>query len=193
ADDSATPAFVAADLLSQAEHTGNEFVALLTPSRALGEAVQAELERQLSTLQRQAMARQSLERFGAIIITRDLNEAVALANAIAPEHLELAVANPEALLEQVHHAGAVFLGHYSPETVGDYFAGPNHVLPTNGTARFASPLSVDDFVKKTSLIEYTPAHLQQVGEQICRFARMEGYDAHARAVEIRLDALPRKE
>jgi histidinol dehydrogenase len=192
ADDSADPAFVAADLLSQAEHTGNEFVALLTPSEKLGQAVQTALTSQLTTLQRQEMARRSLTQYGAIIITRSLEEAVQLANEIAPEHLELAVADPARLLELVHHAGAVFLGHHSPETIGDYFAGPSHVLPTNGTARFASPLGVDDFVKKTSVIEYTPEQLARVGETVCRFAQMEGYDAHAKAVQIRLDTMKRK-
>lgn len=192
ADAGANPDFVAADLLSQAEHTGNEFVGLLTPSKELGQAVQKALERQLVTLQRQDMARHSLDQYGMIIITESLEEAVHLANEIAPEHLELAVEEPALLLELVHNAGAVFLGHYSPETVGDYFAGPSHVLPTNGTARFASPLGVDDFVKKTSLIEYTPAQLARVGETVCRFAFMEGYDAHARAVQIRLDVLKPK-
>jgi histidinol dehydrogenase len=132
------------------------------------------------------MARRSLESRGAVIVTRSLDEAIDLANRIAPEHLELAVANPERLVARIHHAGAIFLGHTTPEAFGDYLAGPNHVLPTGGTARWASPLGTRDFVRRTSLIEASPRTMRRLGPAIVRLARLEGLDAHGRAVERRL-------
>ena len=147
----------------------------------------AELERQAKRLSREAIIREAMKRFGGAIICRDLAEAMALSNAIAPEHLELSVADPEALLEQVENAGSVFLGHSTPEPVGDYFAGPNHVLPTGGTSRFFSPLSVDGFYKKTQFLGYSEAALRQNGEQIMAFAQAEGLTAHANSVQVRLE------
>ncbi|HXC62024.1 MAG TPA: histidinol dehydrogenase, partial [Nitrospiria bacterium] len=186
ADDSADPRFVAADLLSQAEHDEKAMAMLLTPSAKLARRVQTELAVQLRKLPRRKIATASLESYGAIVLVRDLQEAVELANQIAPEHLELEVEDPRALLARVKNAGAVFLGHYSPQALGDYIAGPNHVLPTGGTARFSSPLSLDDFVKKTSLIEYSKEGLRRAKEQVIRIASMEGLDGHWKAVEIRM-------
>jgi histidinol dehydrogenase len=185
ADDSADPRFLAADLLSEAEHTGAESVVCVTPSARLLEAVQRALAEQLATLPRRQEAAQSLQGCSALIQTRDLAEAVDLANAIGPEHLELMVKDAEDWLSQVTCAGAVFLGHYSPAAIGDYYAGPNHVLPTGGTARFSSPLSVEDFVKKSSVIQYTPERLRGDAVRASALARLEGYEGHARAVTIR--------
>ncbi len=187
ADESANPAFVAADLLSQAEHgpVDEAGAVLLTPSAALIEAVREELEKQLADLPRAGIARASLERSGGLILVRDLDEAVELANFAAPEHLELQVASPYEWLAKLKNAGAIFLGPYSPEPIGDYVAGTNHVLPTNGTARFASALSVDDFMKAISLIGYNQAGLKEYGAAAVTLARVEGLEAHARAVEKR--------
>jgi histidinol dehydrogenase len=185
ADDSANPQFLAADLLSEAEHTGAESVICLTPSLRLVEAVQQAVSAQLAHLPRQAEATRSLGGCSALIQTRDLQEAITLANAIGPEHLELMVEAAEGWLEQVTCAGAIFLGHYSPAAIGDYYAGPNHVLPTGGTARFSSPLSVDDFVKKSSVIRYTPERLRQETPAASALARVEGYEGHAHALTIR--------
>jgi histidinol dehydrogenase len=185
ADDSANPQFLAADLLSEAEHTGAESVVCLTPSLRLVEGVQQAVSAQLAHLPRQAEATRSLGGGSALIRTRDLPEAITLANAIGPEHLELMVEAAEGWLEQVTCAGAIFLGHYSPAAIGDYYAGPNHVLPTGGTARFSSPLSVDDFVKKSSVIRYTPERLRQETPAASALARVEGYEGHARALTIR--------
>jgi histidinol dehydrogenase len=192
ADDSANPQFLAADLLSEAEHTGSESVVCLTPSSGLVDAVQQAVLDQLATLPRREEAAQSLRGCSALIHTRDLQEAMTLANAIGPEHLELMVEEAERWLEQVTCAGAIFLGHYSPAAVGDYYAGPNHVLPTGGTARFSSPLSVDDFVKKSSVIRYTAERLRCDTTPASALARLEGYEGHARAMTIRAQSEPRE-
>lgn len=186
ADETADPAYVAADLLSQAEHDEMASSILVTTSRALAEAVREEVERQLAELPRREIAERSIEQRGAILIAGDLEEAVAVVNRLAPEHLELMVASPLECAGRIENAGAIFLGPYSTEPVGDYFAGPNHILPTNGTARFSSPLGVDDFIKKTSLISYSKPALLANGQAIMTLARHEGLEAHARAVEIRL-------
>ena len=185
ADETATPAFVAADLLSQAEHDAMASAVLITNSRALAEQVSAEVERQLQTLPREAIARASIESNGKIIVTSDLLCAVDLANDLAPEHLELCVREPERYLAYVKNAGSVFLGNDCPESLGDYLAGPNHTLPTSGTARFSSPLSVDDFVKKTQYTYFSRDALAEIADKIAVFARAEGLEAHARAALIR--------
>jgi histidinol dehydrogenase len=191
ADESAHPQFLAADLLSEAEHTGSESVVCVTPSATQVEAIQQALLDQLATLPRREEAARSLQGCSALIHTRDLQEAIALANAIGPEHLELMVEDAERWLDQVTCAGAIFLGHYSPAAIGDYYAGPNHVLPTGGTARFSSPLSVDDFVKKSSVIRYTAGRLLSDAMPASRLARLEGYEGHARAMTIRAEPEPR--
>ena len=185
ADETATPAFVAADLLSQAEHDVNASAVLITNQRALAERVSAEVERQLSKLPREAIARASIEKNGRIIITDDLLCAIDLANDLAPEHLELCVKEPERYLAYVKNAGSVFLGNDCPESLGDYLAGPNHTLPTSGTARFSSPLGVDDFVKKTQYTYFSREALAELSDKIAVFARAEGLEAHARAALIR--------
>ena len=185
ADETATPAFVAADLLSQAEHDVNASAVLITNNRALAEAASAEVERQLATLPRQAIARASIEHNGKIIITDDLLCAIDLANDLAPEHLELCVKEPERYLAYVKNAGSVFLGNDCPESLGDYLAGPNHTLPTSGTARFSSPLGVDDFVKKTQYTYFSREALAELSDKIAVFSRAEGLEAHARAALIR--------
>ncbi len=187
ADDSCRAMDVAADLLSQAEHDKNASSVLVTDSRPLALAVQAELERQLALLPRAEIARASIDQNGKIILAPDLACAIDIANEIAPEHLELSVQNPFDFLGKVRHAGSVFLGRYCPESLGDYLAGPNHTLPTGGTARFSSPLSVDDFVKKMQYSYYPKEALLAVKDDIARFARKEGLDAHARAAEIRFE------
>ena len=186
ADGSCDARFVAADLLSQAEHDKNASAVLVTPSAALASAVQAELERQLALLPRAEIARASIENNGKIILVPTLDVGIAIANEIAPEHLELSVDDPFALLGKVQNAGSIFLGKYCPEALGDYFAGPNHTLPTGGTARFSSPLSVDDFVKRSQFSYYTPEALAAAGKKVARFAQAEGLDAHAKSVLIRL-------
>ncbi|MHB1316146.1 MAG: histidinol dehydrogenase [Christensenellales bacterium] len=188
ADKSANPRFVAADMLSQAEHDTNASAILITDSMELARQVDKELESQCPLLKRREIARASLEQYGLIIVAKDLHEAVAYANAAAPEHLELAVENPEKLLGSVENAGAVFLGHYSPEPLGDYYAGPNHVLPTAGTARFSSPLGVYDFVKRTSIIKYNKEQLRNAAGDIAALAAAEGLNAHARTVTIRFES-----
>ena len=190
ADGGSDPRFVAADLLSQAEHDRNASAVLITDSPALAEAVQAEVERQLRRLPREEIARASIDRNGRIIVADDLRCAIAVANEIAPEHLELCVDEPMAWLGEVRNAGSVFLGRYCPEALGDYFAGPNHTLPTSGTARFSSPLSVDDFVKKSQFISYTQDALRAEYSKIAAFAEREGLRAHARSVEIRFEEDP---
>ena len=185
ADASAKPAWIAADLLAQAEHDTLAQAVLVTPSEALAQAVQQELVKQLAQLPRKEIAQQSLDTNGKLIVTRDLDEALHLANQIAPEHLELCVAEPYALLGKVKNAGSVFLGHHTPEVLGDYFAGPNHTLPTEGTSRFYSSLSVDDFIKKSSYLYYSNEALQKVTQQVVTFAEMEGLDGHARSMSIR--------
>ncbi|MGS2779526.1 histidinol dehydrogenase [Robertmurraya sp. GLU-23] len=185
ADDTARASEVAADLLSQAEHDERACCVLVTTSQELAEQVSEEVVRQLETLPRKAIAEQSIVDYGAIYVADTLEEAIATINTLAPEHLEVMTANPMELLGQIKHAGAIFIGRFSSEPVGDYFAGPNHVLPTNGTARFSSPLNVDDFQKKSSIISYSEQALQQNVEKIAAFARLEGLEAHARAVESR--------
>jgi histidinol dehydrogenase len=185
ADETAKANEIAADLLSQAEHDERASAILVTPSMKLALAVASEVEKQLETLPRKAIASASLENYGAIYVTETLAEAVEVVNELAPEHLEVMTAEPMQLLGQIRHAGAIFLGRFSSEPVGDYFAGPNHVLPTNGTARFSSGLSVDEFVKKSSIIFYSEPALKQNAEKIAAFARLEGLEAHARAVEER--------
>jgi histidinol dehydrogenase len=185
ADETARPAWVAADLLAQAEHDVLASAILLTPSHPLAEAVQVEAGRQLETLSRAAIIAQSLEQRGGAVITRDLEEAVALANAYAPEHLCLAVEDPWRWAEKVSAAGGIFLGEYSFEVLGDYVAGPSHVMPTNRSARFASPLNVWDFVHLVSLVALDPETAQRLGPTAAAIARAEGLDAHAQAAEAR--------
>ncbi|RXJ01731.1 histidinol dehydrogenase [Anaerobacillus alkaliphilus] len=186
ADEGANPSYIAADLLSQAEHDRLSSAVLVTPSTQLAEAVSLEVEQQLATLPRKEIAEASIRDYGVIYVTQDLDEAVDVVNELAPEHLEVLTEEPMALLGQIRHAGAIFLGPYSSEPVGDYFAGPNHVLPTNGTARFSSPLNVDDFTKKSSIISYSKTALMNNAHKIAALARLEGLEAHARAVEIRV-------
>jgi histidinol dehydrogenase len=188
ADDSAEAAFVAADLLAQAEHDPMARAVLLTPSSALRDAVGAALERQLAALPRREIAGAALDRHGALVLTGSLEEAVELANRLAPEHLELQVADPEGLLARVRHAGAVFLGRHTPEVVGDYVAGPNHVLPTGGTARFSSALSTEDFVTRLSVIEYSREGLAEAGPHVAELSRVEGLDGHGAAAAVRIAA-----
>ena len=185
ADGSADAAFIAADLLAQAEHDEFASAVLLTPDKKLARRVVSAVDEQLAELPKQTVAGRSLEAYGAIMLTQDLDEAVALANRFAPEHLELMVENPQALLAGVRHAGAVFLGNFTPEALGDYLAGPNHILPTGGTARFSSPLGVYDFVKRTSVLSFSAAALNRYRAQAEHFARIEGLDGHARSLAIR--------
>ncbi len=187
ADGKSNAAYVAADMLSQAEHDKMASAVLVTDSLALAEAVSAELERQLALLPREEIARTSIEQNGKIIVADRLDDVIAVANEIAPEHLELCVDNPFDYLDKIENAGSIFLGRYCPEALGDYFAGPNHTLPTSGTARFSSPLSVDDFVKKSQYTYYTKDALGAVADQIALFAQKEGLEAHAKSVTIRMD------
>jgi histidinol dehydrogenase len=186
ADEDANPAWVAADLLSQAEHDVLASAVLITPSQALAEAAVEAVAVQLDSLSRKDIAAESLKRFGAVLTVSDLSAAVALANRIAPEHLELQVKAPFDLLPEIRNAGAVFLGGHTPETIGDYIAGPNHVLPTAGTARFSSALSVEHFLKKTSVLQYSPEAFRREAADAARLAEVEGLDAHARSIRTRL-------
>ncbi|PFP30007.1 histidinol dehydrogenase [Bacillus sp. AFS073361] len=186
ADETARADEVAADLLSQAEHDPRACSVLVTPSSILAEAVSMEVEKQLELLPRKDIASRSIADYGAIYITDTIEEAIETINQLAPEHLEIITENAIELLGKIRHAGAIFIGRYSSEPVGDYFAGPNHVLPTNGTARFSSPLNVDDFQKKSSVIIYSQKAMVENGAKIAEFARKEGLEAHARAVEFRL-------
>ncbi len=185
ADGKSNPKWVAADLLSQAEHDVLSSAVLVTDSRELAISVQAEVEAQLKALPRKDIARRSIEENGKIIVTDSLDKAVEAANRIAPEHLELCVDEPFALLPRIKNAGSVFLGRSTPEALGDYFAGPNHTLPTSGTARFSSPLGVDDFMKRSSFLSYDQAALNACGDRIADFARREGLEGHARSAESR--------
>lgn len=185
ADKSANPKFLAADLMSQAEHDKMASAILLTTSEETANETAKELSRQMQTLERRDIIEQSLNDFGAIIVCKDISEAVNFANELAPEHLELAVENPMEYIGRVDNAGSVFLGHYSPEPLGDYFAGPNHVLPTSGTARFFSPLSVDSFIKKSSFIYYTEPALSEAKDDIIKLAETEGLTAHANSIKVR--------
>ena len=185
ADGKSDPRWVAADLLSQAEHDVLASPVLVTDSRELAEMVQTELEVQLARLPRRQVARKSVDNNGKIILTDDLDKAVDVVNLIAPEHLELCVDDPFAMLPKIKNAGSIFLGRHTPEALGDYFAGPNHTLPTSGTARFSSPLSVDDFVKKSSYLYYTEEALAPVADRIADFAQREGLYAHGQSVTVR--------
>ncbi len=186
ADAQADPEFVAADLLSQAEHDPRASAVLLTNDRALAEAVRNAIARQVAQLPRREIAEQSLGAYGALIVVPDMDAAIELANRIAPEHLELQVREPFAFIGRIRHAGAIFLGDYTPEPVGDYVAGPNHVLPTAGTARFSSALSVQHFLKKSSIIHYTPDAFRAEARDILCLARIEGLEAHARTIDLRM-------
>jgi histidinol dehydrogenase len=185
ADENANPEYIAADLLSQAEHDALASGVLVTNSEQLAQKVSAELERQLSLLERNEIAGKSVNDFGAAIVCPDMDSVFEVANMIAPEHLEVLTKDPMADLEKVENAGSIFLGEYSPEPLGDYFAGTNHVLPTNGTARFASPLSVDTFIKKSGVIFYSREGLEEYHKDIIRFAESEGLTAHANSVRVR--------
>ncbi|MGG2083063.1 histidinol dehydrogenase [Lysinibacillus pakistanensis] len=185
ADDTAFADEVAADLLSQAEHDQLACAILVTTSEQLAKKVANEVEKQLTTLPRQEIARASIEKFGAIYVAEKMADAIDAVNSLAPEHLEIVTKNAEAVAEQIRHAGGIFIGRYSSEPVGDYFAGTNHILPTNSTARFASGLNVDDFVKKSSIVFYNEKTWAENAPKIARLARMEGLEGHARAVESR--------
>jgi histidinol dehydrogenase len=192
ADDAAEPGWVAADLLAQAEHgSGDECALLLTPSPRLAMAVRDEIARQLAVLPRRRAIEGVLRTRGALVIVRDLDDAVDLAEQIAPEHLELLVRNPSALTRRLRNAGAIFEGAYAPAPLGDYLAGPNHVLPTGGSARFFSPLGTYDFVKRTSVVRASAASLRRLGPAVVTLAELEGYQAHAAAIRVRLRGKPR--
>ncbi|MBW5468648.1 histidinol dehydrogenase [Brevibacillus formosus] len=186
ADETANPRYVAADLLSQAEHDPMSAAILVTTSQALAEQVSQEVERQLAVLPRKSIAEAAIRDYGSIILVDDLEEGFAVINRIAPEHLEIMMAEPFEHLGKVENAGAIFLGPYSSEPVGDYFAGTNHVIPTNGTARFSSPLSVDDFIKKSSVVSYSKRDLRENGHKIVALAEQEGLSGHGRAILARL-------
>lgn len=187
ADENSDPRFVAADLLSQAEHDKMASAVLVTNSAELAQKVSDEIERQLALLPREEIARTSIDNNGKIIIAENLNDVIDVANEIAPEHLELCVDNPFDYLDKIKNAGSIFMGRYCPEALGDYFAGPNHTLPTSGTARFSSPLSVDDFVKKSQYTYYTKDALSKVAEDVAFFAEKEGLSAHARSATVRFE------
>ncbi len=187
ADNTNDPEYIAADLLSQAEHDKNASAVLVTDDAAFAEAVSAALERQIPLLDRMEIARKSIDDNGKIIVAETLDKAIEIANEIAPEHLELCVDEPFAYLDKVKHAGSIFMGKYCPEALGDYFAGPNHTLPTSGTARFSSPLSVDDFVKKSQFSYYTAEALETVADKIAYFADKEGLQAHGKSATIRFE------
>ena len=187
ADETANSRYVAADLLSQAEHDRLASSILVTTSEDVAKDVQKELERQLELLSRNEIAKESIENYGKIILVDDIDSALVISNTIAPEHLELMVENPFEIVNKVKNAGAIFMGKYSPEPLGDYFAGPNHTLPTSGTAKFSSPLSLDDFVKKSSLIYYSREALKEVKDDIVCIAENEGLDAHANTLKIRFE------
>jgi histidinol dehydrogenase len=185
-DESTPPSFVAADLISQAEHDEMTLTILITNSEAFGREVKKEVVRQLFSLKRKKVASASLRRRGAILIVKDLDQAMKLVNRIAPEHLELAVSRPLSLIKSLKHAGAVFLGPHTPEAIGDYMAGPNHILPTAGTARFSSPLGVEDFIKRTNLISFTRSALKRFEKDVKRFAEWEGLEGHYQSVQKRM-------
>ncbi|MFV0502675.1 MAG: histidinol dehydrogenase [Lachnospirales bacterium] len=187
ADQSANPQFVAADLLSQAEHDELASAILLTNSVELGNNVKKEIAKQVEKLNRKEITLKSLENYGKIIITKDLEEAIELCNLVAPEHMEICTNSPFELLPKIKNAGAIFLGHYTAEPLGDYMAGPNHVLPTGGTARFFSPLSVDDFTKTSSVLSFTKESMALIGESVVKFAEAEGLQGHANSVKVRLN------
>lgn len=192
-DGTGEPAHLAADLLSQAEHDEMATSVMVTTDADFGAVVCQEVERQLAELSRSQTARKSWEERGAVFVVETLEEACDISNRFAPEHLELAVSDPFATLEMIRHAGAIFLGHNTPEALGDYAAGPNHVLPTAGTARFYSPLGVEDFIKRSSILSFSAQALQRLADPVVRVARLEGLDAHARAVELRVATLKGQE
>lgn len=187
ADKTADPAFLSADLMSQAEHDKMASAILLTTSLELAKATLHEIDKQLKYLERQVIIEESLENYGEIIVCEDLTQAIDFANELAPEHLELCVAEPLKYIGKVDNAGSVFLGNWSPEPLGDYYAGPNHVLPTSGTAKFFSPLSVDSFIKKSSFIYYTPDELRKAKDDIIKLADTEGLTAHANSIKVRFE------
>ena len=187
ADETANARYVAADLLSQAEHDEMASAILVTTSRTLAEQVAVEIEQFVKKLSRKEIIQKSLDNYGYLLVAKDMDEAIATANAIASEHLEIVTANPFEVMTKIHNAGAMFLGTYSSEPLGDYFAGPNHVLPTNGTARFFSPLSVDDFIKKSSIISYSKEALEAVYQDIIQFAECEQLTAHANSIRVRFE------
>lgn len=187
ADESANPRYVAADLLSQAEHDEMASAILITTSKTLAGQVSEEVEQFTKELSRKDIIEKSLENYGYILIAQNMEEAIAAANEIASEHLEILTKNPFETMTKIKNAGAIFLGEYSSEPLGDYFAGPNHILPTNGTARFFSPLNVDDFMKKTSIISYSKDALLRVHEEIELFASKEGLTAHANSIKVRFE------
>lgn len=186
ADESANPSHMAIDMLSQAEHDEMASSILITPSQKLADEVKIEIENWLKKLPREAIARKSIEERGAIIVTADMEEAITLMNQIAPEHLEVATMSPFELLPLIKHAGAIFLGHNTPEAIGDYVAGPNHTLPTGGTAKFYSPLGVENFMKKTSIISFSQRAINEIGEECALIANIEGLTAHEQSVRVRL-------
>lgn len=187
ADDTASPAYLAADLMSQAEHDRLASAILITTSEKIAEETSAELEKQMATLERNEIIRSSIDNYGAIIVTKTMDRAIELANSLAPEHLEIQVNDPMSYLGKLNNVGSVFMGQYSPEPLGDYFAGPNHVLPTSGTARFFSPLSVNSFVKRSQFIYYTEQALLDAKDDIVCIAEKEGLTAHAHAIKIRFE------
>jgi histidinol dehydrogenase len=192
-DESTPCSFVAADLISQAEHDEMALAILITNSEAFGKEVRKEVERQLSSLRRRKVASDSLNRRGAILIVKNLEQSMQWVNRIAPEHLELAVSRPLSLIKSLRHAGAVFLGSYTPEAIGDYMAGTNHILPTAGTARFSSPLGVEDFIKRTNLLSFTRSALERFGNDVKRFAEWEGLQGHYQSIQKRMNPERRHE
>lgn len=184
-DGTAQPAIVAADLLSQAEHDEMACALLLTPERSFAESVVSEVNAQMPALERESIASRAIKEYGAAIVTKNMEEAIDIANRFGPEHLELMVEKPRELLDKIKNAGAVFLGYSSPEAVGDYMAGPNHILPTGGTARFSSPLGVYDFMKRTSVISFSEKALMRYSQKVARFAELEGLDAHRKSIAVR--------
>ena len=191
ADRSATPAWLAADMISQAEHDELAQAILITPLKSIATRVQDQIAKQLKNLERAKIARKSLSTRGAVIVAKDMTECVALANEYAPEHLLIASDDAERISKDVQNAGAIFLGHYTPVAVGDYLAGPNHVLPTGGSARFFSPLGVEDFLKRTSVVRFEPPKLRELGLDVMRLAEMEGLTGHGRSVDLRLQKIRR--
>lgn len=187
ADESANPHYVAADLLSQAEHDEMASAILITTSKELAEQVSKEIDGFLETLSRREIIEKSLENYGYILVADNMEDAIATANEIASEHLEIVTRNPFEVMTKIRNAGAIFLGEYSSEPLGDYFAGPNHVLPTNGTAKFFSPLGVDDFIKKSSIISYSREALEPVYKDIVQFAECEKLTAHANSIRVRFE------
>ncbi len=186
ADDTANPVYVAADLLSQAEHDELASAVLITTSMELAKKVREEVTKQTAVLERKAIIEKSLDNYGAIIVAENMDTACELCNTIAPEHMEVCTSEPFNMLPKIKNAGAIFLGHYTPEPLGDYMAGPNHVLPTGGTARFFSPLSIDDYIKKSSIISFSQGALSNLGEDVIKFANAEGLTAHANSIRVRL-------